>query len=52
MSATRSLLSLLLGLTAASFGSVARANTIDVKIEFYQFTGQHLTIQLGDSVPS
>ena len=28
----------------------ARANTIDVRIENYQFTGQHLTIQLGDTV--
>ncbi|MBK7643366.1 MAG: hypothetical protein IPJ19_09980 [Planctomycetes bacterium] len=39
------LLGCLLLLTGA-----ARANTIDVSIQFFQFTGQHLTIQLGDTV--
>lgn len=31
-------------------GSVVRASTIEVKIQNFQFTGQHLTIQLGDTV--
>lgn len=38
----------LLGLLGS--GSGAFANTIDVKIQQFQFTGQHLTIQLGDTV--
>ena len=33
-----------------AFAGVARANTIDVQIQNFQFTGQHLTIQLGDTV--
>src|SRR5258708_8780543 len=28
----------------------SRANTVDVAIQNFQFTGQHLTIQLGDTV--
>jgi plastocyanin len=28
----------------------ARASVIDVSIQFFQFTGQHLTIELGDTV--
>jgi plastocyanin len=38
-----------LALFAASSAPV-RANTIDVRIQNYQFTGQNLTIQLGDTV--
>jgi plastocyanin len=33
-----------------AFAAPARANTIDVAIQNFQFTGQHLTIQLGDTV--
>lgn len=31
-------------------GSPARAGIVDVRIQNFQFTGQHLTIQLGDTV--
>src|SRR5262245_18475619 len=46
-----------IGLRSAAIAAVlsllptsARANTIDVAIQAYQFTGQHLTIRLGDTV--
>jgi plastocyanin len=45
------------GLRAAGIAAVlltlppsARANTIDVAIQSFQFTGQHLSIRLGDTV--
>lgn len=40
----------ILFLAVTSSASVARAGTIDVRIQNFQFTGQHLTIQLGDTV--
>jgi len=40
----------LLPLALLGLGTAARANTIDVRIQTFQFTGQHLTIQLGDTV--
>ena len=39
-----------LGAVLAVLAASARAETIDVRIQNYQFTGQHLTIQLGDTV--
>jgi plastocyanin len=32
------------------FSPAGRANIIDVRIQYFQFTGQNLTIQLGDTV--
>ncbi|MFN0009470.1 MAG: plastocyanin/azurin family copper-binding protein [Planctomycetota bacterium] len=40
----------ILPLVLLGLGSVARAETIDVVVAQFQFTGQHLTIQLGDTV--
>jgi plastocyanin len=45
---SRPFLPLVLALFA--LGSPARAETIDVIVAQFQFTGQHLTIQLGDTV--
>lgn len=44
---TKLLLGVLLGVVLAL---PARASVIDVSIQFFQYTGQHLTIQVGDSV--
>jgi len=39
-----------LPLVLLGLGSPAQADTIEVRIQTFQFTGQHLTIQLGDTV--